>query len=46
MSSTYNPDKIFNTDETELYYRAMPDGSLCYAYKKAMDHITVLRCAI
>ncbi|XP_008184737.1 tigger transposable element-derived protein 6-like [Acyrthosiphon pisum] len=37
-------------DETELFYRATPDGSLCYkretleGSKKAMDRITVLCC--
>lgn len=45
------PDDIYNADETGLYYRATPDGSLCYkyvaltGYKKAMDRITVLCCA-
>ena len=44
-------DDIYNADETGLYYRATPDGSLCYkhialsGYKKAMDRITVLCCA-
>lgn len=44
-------DDIYNVDETGLYYRATPDGSLCYkhtalsGYKKAMDRITVLCCA-
>ncbi|XP_035212025.1 tigger transposable element-derived protein 6-like [Stegodyphus dumicola] len=43
-------DDIYNADETGLYYRATPDGSLCYkhialtGYKKAMDRITVLCC--
>ena len=47
----YKSDDIYNGDETGLYYRATPDGSLCYAYeklsssKKAMDHVTVLCCA-
>ena len=47
----YKPDDIYNADETGLYYRAIPDGSSCYAYeklsgsKKEMDHVTVLRCA-
>ena len=46
----YNPADIYNADETGMYYRATPDGSLCYAYeqlsgsKKAMDRITVLTC--
>ncbi|KII72030.1 hypothetical protein RF11_15756 [Thelohanellus kitauei] len=43
-------DDIYNGDETGLYYRATPDGSLCKkhnalpGYKKAMDRITVLCC--
>ncbi|KFM73405.1 Tigger transposable element-derived protein 4, partial [Stegodyphus mimosarum] len=43
-------DDIHNADETGLYYRATPDGSLCYkrialtGYKKAMDRSTVLCC--
>ena len=47
----YKPDDIYNADETGLYYRATPDGSLCYAYqqlsgsKKAMDRVTILCCA-
>ena len=47
----YKPDDIYNADETGLYYRATPDGSLCYAYqqlsgsKKAMDRITIMCCA-
>ncbi|KAL4101085.1 hypothetical protein QTP88_021105 [Uroleucon formosanum] len=44
----FSPDNIFNADETGLYYRATPDGSLCFkknvlsGSKKAMDRITVL----
>ncbi|KII67210.1 hypothetical protein RF11_16253 [Thelohanellus kitauei] len=40
-------DDLFNADETGLYYRATPDGSLCYkhialsGYKKAMERIAV-----
>ena len=47
----YEPEDIYNADETGLYYRATPDGSLCYAYeqlsgsKKAMDRVTILCCA-
>ncbi|XP_026816812.1 tigger transposable element-derived protein 4-like [Rhopalosiphum maidis] len=46
----FSPDNIFNADETGLYYRATPDGSLCFKKevlsdsKKAMDRITVLLC--
>ena len=48
LLNEYDPEDIYNADETGLYYRATPDGSLCYAYeqlsgsKKAMDRITVL----
>lgn len=44
----FSPDNIFNANETGLYYRATPDGSLCFkndvlsGSKKAMDRITVL----
>ncbi|XP_060872747.1 tigger transposable element-derived protein 6-like [Metopolophium dirhodum] len=43
-------DDIYNADETGLYYRATPDGSLCFKHesiagsKKAMDRITILCC--
>ena len=42
---------IYNDDETGLYYRVTPDGSLCYklvdlnGFKKPMDRITILCCA-
>jgi hypothetical protein len=26
----FSPDNIFNADETGLYYRATPDGFLCF----------------
>ena len=38
--------KVYNADKTGLYYRATPDGSLCYCHeklsgsKKAMERIT------
>jgi hypothetical protein len=41
-------DDIFSADETGLFYRATPDGSLTYEHetlsgcKKAMDRVTVL----
>ena len=47
----YKPDDIYNADETGLYYRATPDGSLIYVYqqlsgsKKGMDRVTILCCA-
>lgn len=46
----YNPEDVYNADETGLFYRATPDGSLCYkrhkliGCKKAMDRFTVLCC--
>ncbi|KAL4132268.1 hypothetical protein QTP88_009457 [Uroleucon formosanum] len=45
-----SPQDIYNADETGLFYRATPDGSLCYKREtlegsnKAMDRITVLCC--
>ena len=45
------PNEVYNADETGLYYRATPDGSLCYCHeklsgsKKAMEKITVLCCS-
>ncbi|GLV37443.1 hypothetical protein CBL_10591 [Carabus blaptoides fortunei] len=48
--STYSPDDIYNADETGLYCRTTPYGSLCYkhialsGFKKAMDRITVFCC--
>ena len=47
----YSAEDVYNADETGLYYRAMPDGSLYYKYenlmgsKRAMDRITILVCA-
>ncbi|XP_018014468.1 tigger transposable element-derived protein 4 [Hyalella azteca] len=47
----YSPDDIYNADETGLYYRATPNGSLNFrtdaltGFKSTMDHITVLVCA-
>ena len=47
----YEEENIFNADETGLFYRATPDGTLCFknesltGSKKAMDRITVLVCA-
>ncbi|XP_025420572.1 tigger transposable element-derived protein 4-like [Sipha flava] len=48
--NNFSPDNIFNADETGLYYRATPDGSLCFkkemlsSSEKAMERITVLLC--
>ena len=47
----FNPDNIFNADETGLYYRGIPDKGFCQrgqdlpGGKKAMDRITVLLCS-
>ena len=47
----YEADNVYNADETDLYYRATPDGSLCHTKdklagsKKAIDRVTVLCCA-
>ena len=46
----FDADDIFNADETKLFYRATPDGSLTYKYEslsgleKALDLVTVLCC--
>ncbi|KII66595.1 hypothetical protein RF11_03437 [Thelohanellus kitauei] len=46
----FSADDICDADETGLYYRDKPDGSLIHehialsGYKKAMDRITVLCC--
>lgn len=46
----FSLDDIYNADETGLYYRATPDGSLCFKHesiagsKKGMDRITILCC--
>ncbi len=50
LLTEYSLEDVYNADETGLYYRATPDGSLAYAHqslvgsKKAMDRITVLCC--
>lgn len=49
--SEYRPEEIYNADDTGLYYRATPDGSLVFrkaalsGSKKAMERLTVLVCA-
>ena len=46
----YQSNDVYNADETGLYYRATPDGSLSYCReklsgsKKALQRITVLCC--
>lgn len=47
----FNSEDIYNADETGLFYRATPNGSLCFSktslsgYKKAMARMTVLCCS-
>lgn len=44
----YNPDDIYNADETGMYYRAIPDGTLSFkketvcGSKKSKDRVTAL----
>ena len=51
LLSEYDPENIHNADETGLYYRATPNGSLCYAsetlsgLKKAKERLSLLLCA-
>ena len=46
----FAPTDVYNADETGIYYRATPDGTLTFrsealaGSKKAMDRITVLVC--
>lgn len=46
----YKPEDIYNCDETGIYYRAMPEGTLAQksesvsGSKKAKDRITALVC--
>ena len=46
----YTLSNVYNADETGLFYRAVPDGSLAYQLntisgsKNAMDRIPVLLC--
>ncbi|CAK9828167.1 Tigger transposable element-derived protein 4 [Anthophora retusa] len=50
LLQAFRADDIYNVDETGLFYRATPDGSLCYDHvtlsdsKKAMDRVTILCC--
>ena len=47
----FKPEDIYNADETGLFNRATPNGSLVYKYKalsgskKALDRVTVLCCS-
>ena len=47
----YDPSDVFNADETELYWRLMPDkthavsGETCTGGKKRKERITLLVCA-
>jgi hypothetical protein len=46
----FSDEDIYNADETALYYKATPNGSLTYrneslsGLKRAMDRITILCC--
>lgn len=46
----YEPKKIFNSDETGLFYRVLPEISLtlnkesCKGGKKSKDRLTILFC--
>ena len=43
----YSPDDIYNADETGLYYRTLPDGTLCSKTKRlqgSKDRITAMIC--
>ena len=50
LLKNYKPDDVYNCDETAIYYRAMPEGTLgqksesISGSKKAKDRITVLVC--
>jgi hypothetical protein len=51
LLETYSPENVYNADETGIYYRALPDGTLTFktdkiaGSKKAKDRVTVLVCA-
>ena len=46
----YSPRDVYNADDTGVYFRAVPDGTLCFSTdklfgrKKAKDRVTVLVC--
>ena len=48
LLETYAPRDIYNTDETGIYFRALPDGSLTFSNdklsgtKKSKERITAL----
>ena len=50
LLKNYKPDDVYNCDETGIYYRAMPEGTLAQksesvsGSKKAKDRITDLVC--
>lgn len=51
LISGYSPENIFNADETGLFFRALPDKTLCFkgqscaGGKVAKERLTVLLCA-
>lgn len=50
MLDGYNPDDIFNADETSLFYKCLPDKKLafkkerCYEGKQTKERVTCLLC--
>lgn len=51
LLSRYDPNNVFNADETGLYWRLLPDkthafkGEVCTGTKKSKERVTVLVCA-
>jgi hypothetical protein len=51
LLETYSPENVYSADETGIYYRALPDGTLTFktdkiaGSKKAKDRVAVLVCA-
>lgn len=47
MLQNLSVNQIYNADDTGLFYRATPVGSLCYKHKRlsgskiSMDHVTM-----
>jgi hypothetical protein len=50
MLSTYDDNDIFNCDETGLFFKTLPDKTLCIKSedckggKLAKEHLTVMLC--
>lgn len=51
ITDGWDPENIYNADETGIFFRATPDGSLVFkkdklfGSKKALDRMTVLLCS-